>query len=134
MNETGPVDGGAAPVMSEAALLDLARARSWALVAGAAGVVPAIILVVAGLVAVVAGRRGGDLGYTLGLWIGRLILLLVPILPAVLTLLYARNLGRFARGDRPALAAAFRNLRALWAISALGYGLSLLFSLGAFRN
>jgi hypothetical protein len=133
VSETSPGER-AAPVLSETALADLARARGWALLVGVACAVALVLLAIATMIASVSSTRDASRAFNLGYLVGRLGILVVPAAPAVLMLLYAHNLRRFARGERPALAAAFRALRALLAIGAVGYGLLLLVALWALRS
>jgi hypothetical protein len=124
MNASDPYGLRVPPTVSTAALVDLARARFWARLAGIAVLVPLVLVTAAfALIGFLNGRFHEPVPVTLLLLL--LFVVAIPAPLAVVTLLYARNLGRVSSGLGPVLTSAFRNLRVLWAVTTLAY-LSLL--------
>jgi hypothetical protein len=73
----------------------------------------------------------GGQGLTLRLLAPQAMLLAGDVL-AVLALIYARRLGRHARGAPGAAASAFRAVRLMWIVAVLAYGLLVVYELATF--
>jgi hypothetical protein len=110
------------PRLSAAAARSLAGARFWARLASLVILGPCGLLSLA-LLATWAASLSRD---TPGPHLSPLAWLALPEGLAVLGLVYAARLGRFARGEPAALTAAFRTLRWLWILATVTYAVLLL--------
>jgi hypothetical protein len=98
--------------LSDRAAADLRRARFWSALAAYVVMGQSVLL---GLLGLRFGPNGKQLFWGF----------LVPAVLGLLALRYSRNLRRFIRGERPALASAFRALRVFWMLTALAFALLL---------
>jgi hypothetical protein len=127
MNAPDPIEV-SRPQLTEASLAALSSARRWARLVGVAGVLFAAFMALGtGALFILPGVSPARAELVpLGVII--VPLLGCSLLFAVLVLGYSGKLKAFTRGDRPALAAAFRKLRMLWILMTLAYALSLVLS------
>ena len=100
------------PSLSDGALDHLRRARFWSALAAYVAMGQSVLLGLTGL------RFNGT---AMRLFWGTLL----PSALGLLALRYSRSLRRFTRGERPALASAFRALRIFWMLTALAFALLL---------
>jgi hypothetical protein len=107
----------------------LAQARRWARVVASFGFVCAafLLLGMAGIAAAPAMPQVPKATVVVTLVIGLAVLLFF----SAILWRYSGALRAFAAGRPGALALAFRRLRTYWALLAIGYGVSILFALGA---